>query len=118
MESNMSRLESRKSRLRFVFEDLESSRHASRPLETRLEEQCHREYVKSLVEGQRSGVRSGVGIVRCKFRHHEESRPAHISKQVEDPTVILTLMAECKDRAISLSCSSLGLLPKISGNQN
>lgn len=29
-----------------------------------------------------------------------------------------TLMAECKERAISLSCSSLGLLPRISGNQN
>lgn len=30
----------------------------------------------------------------------------------------LTLMAECKALAISLSCSNLGLLPKISGNQN
>lgn len=29
-----------------------------------------------------------------------------------------TLIAACKERAISLSCSSLGLLPRISGSQN
>lgn len=29
-----------------------------------------------------------------------------------------TLMAACSDLAISLSCSSLGLLPRISGSQN
>lgn len=30
----------------------------------------------------------------------------------------LTLMAACRERAISLSCSSLGLEPRISGSQN
>ena len=29
-----------------------------------------------------------------------------------------TLMAACRERAPSLSCSILGLLPKISGSQN
>jgi len=31
---------------------------------------------------------------------------------------LLTLIAACNERAISLSCSSLGLLPRISGSQN
>lgn len=31
---------------------------------------------------------------------------------------VLTLMAEWSERAISLSCSNLGLLPRISGSQN
>jgi hypothetical protein len=31
---------------------------------------------------------------------------------------IFTFMAACKALAISLSCSSLGLLPRISGSQN
>lgn len=29
-----------------------------------------------------------------------------------------TLMAACRERAMSLSCSNLGLLPSISGSQN
>lgn len=66
------------------------------------------------------GGRSAVGCGQCRFRHRGGSRPVHVSHGGDDNGIMggLTLMAACKARAISLSCSSLGLLPRISGSQN
>ena len=46
---------------------------------TRLEVQCHRGYVMSLVVGRRSGVRSVVGFGRCILQRREESKPIYVS---------------------------------------
>jgi hypothetical protein len=67
-----------------------------------------------------SGVRSVVDYDRYRSQHHEGSRPKKGYQYSMSPKVcyLLTLIAACKALAISLSCSSLGLLPRISGNQN
>lgn len=66
------------------------------------------------------GERSEVGSRPCKSRHRAGNTPIDISRCSLLWKIILahTLIAECNDLAISLSCSNLGLLPRISGSQN
>lgn len=82
--------------------------------------QCHTGYEMSLAVVRKNGVRSVVGYDLCKSQHRGESMPVRVSDcQSNDlMTVCHTLIAEYKALAISLSCSSRGLLPKISGSQN
>ena len=73
----------------------------------------------SLAEGQTNGERSEAGFCQYKFQHREESMPRCVSfiggrRMPEAPTLI----AAYKARAMSLLCSNLGLLPRISGSQN
>ena len=82
--------------------------------------QCHIMYVMNLAEVRTSGVRSVAGYGQNRSRHREGSMPrlvSYISVRAR-LAMPLTLIAEYNALAISLSCSSLGLLPRISGSQN
>ena len=121
MESSMSHLGSRRSRIRFSFSDRELSLRAFHPLLTKLAAQYRRECVKNLVEEQRSGARSEAGSVQYKFQHRVGNKPTSrlaVCSHTFPLMIELTLMAAWSALAISLSCSNLGLLPRISGNQN
>lgn len=103
-----------------AFEDREWSPRVSRPPVTTREVQYRIVYARSLVEVRRNGEHSVVGCCRCKSRHHVGNMPKTCQKRsnLHIKCVFHTLIAACRDRAISLSCSSLGLLPRISGSQN
>lgn len=68
-----------------------------------------------------SGVRNVAGCDRCRFPHREGSKPemdvSIVAHRTPDQN-LLTLIALCRALAISLSDSSRGLLPSISGSQN
>jgi hypothetical protein len=116
----MFRLGCRRSPARSAFVGHGSSLHASHPRGTRLEEQCRKECGTSLAVVRKSGAHNAAGFCQCKSRHHGGNKP---SSMVSDATEryelgLLTRIAAWRDRAMSLSCSSLGLLPRISGSQN
>ena len=73
----------------------------------------------SLVAEQMNDAHSVAGSCRYKSQRREGSRPViEVSMdQKKKDCYARTLMAACNDLAISLSCSNLGLLPKISGSQ-
>jgi hypothetical protein len=120
MGSSMSHPPNRRNPTLFAFSNRESFRRASHLLLTKLGEQYHTGYGRSLVGGQKSGAHSVVGCAQCKFLHREESMPVLELAFVFGRMLRrkLTLIAACRALAISLSCSNLGLLPSISGNQN
>jgi hypothetical protein len=73
----------------------------------------------NLVAERKSDVRSEAGSCQCRSQHREGNTPVcwlGLFSGTSHPT--LTRIAACNDLAISLSCSSLGLLPRISGSQN
>lgn len=105
------------------------SPRVSRLLGTTHEAQYRIVCEKNLVARQMRGVRSAAESFQCRFRHHEESMPFEVCQLYSSCFIegylilkkgypVLTRMAECSALAISLSCSNLGLLPRISGSQN
>ena len=75
MGSNRSHQASRRSLIQCVFSDHEWSRRVSRPLLTKLGEQCRKEYEKNPVGGRRNGARSAVDYVQCRSQHREGNMP-------------------------------------------
>ena len=119
MESSTSRRQHLCSQARSFVVGHEWSRHVSHLLETRPAKRSHKEYAVNLVAGQMNGARSVAGYVQCRFRHRAGSRPVKwLVFWNSSGRRILTLIALCRALAISLSLSSRGLLPKISGSQN
>ncbi len=116
----MSHLSSRSNLPRFSCVGRGWSLPASRLLLTILVGQCRKGCEMSLAVEQMSGVRSVVGFGQCKFQHRGGSKPIPVSAYCPVAPIAgkHTLMAEYRALAISLSCSSRGLLPKISGSQN
>lgn len=122
MESSMSHQCCHRNRALSSSSGHEWSRLASRPLVTTPSSRCRRECVKSPAGGQRRGGRSEAGCDQCRSRHRGENRPNSGQRVVnqlgEGAEGKPTLMAAWRERAMSLSCSNLGLLPRISGSQN
>lgn len=115
----MSRLDCRRSPARFASVDHGWSQRASHRRGTKLEERSRKVCEMSLVEAQMSGGRNVAGFCQCRFQHREESTPGGQIRYIDARNVICgrTRIAAWRDLAISLSCSSLGLLPRISGSQ-
>jgi len=119
--SSRSHQGSHRNRIRCAFSDHESSLRASHLLWTKHGEQCRKEYEKNPVARRKNGARSAVGCVQYRSQHRGGNRPINLLDSIgkfpgEDSA--FTLIAAWRARAISLSCSNLGLLPRISGNQN
>jgi hypothetical protein len=103
----------------------ESSRLSSHRLATRPSGRFRRGCGRNPAVGQRHGGHSEAGCGRCRSRHRVESKPNlgqsnhhHYWSVIKYIREKRTLMAACRERAMSLSCSNLGLLPNISGSQN
>jgi hypothetical protein len=73
----------------------------------------------NLVAKRMSDVRSVVGSCQYRFRRREGNMPVVVISSFVTMALLVghTRIAACRDLAISLSCSSRGLLPKISGSQ-
>ena len=87
MGSSRSRLTTRSSPPQSFFVGHELSLLACRLPLTILAAQCHIVCVMSLVGVRRSDVRSVVGFGRCRFRHHEESKPGRVSFHARTATL-------------------------------
>ena len=118
----MSHLGYRRSLARYVSVDLESSRLSSHRPVTKHASKYRTECVMNPAGGQKRDEHSEAGCDQCRFRHHGESKPGSksILRAISIPEITNrhTRIAECRALAISLSCSSRGLLPRISGSQN
>ena len=119
MGSSMSRPENHRNRIQYASAGHGLCRHVSHLLLTIPSAQCHTACVMSLAEARRYGERSEAVSCRYKSQHRVESMPRRVSVNLDQRTPNApTLIAAYKARAMSLLCSNLGLLPRISGNQN
>jgi hypothetical protein len=116
----MFRLGCRRSRARCAFAGRELFRHASRLRETRLAMRYRKACATSLAAIRKSDVHSAADSCRCRSRRREGNMPGSVVRKIAEHQVFLPLtrIAAWRDLAMSLSCSSLGLLPRISGSQN
>lgn len=125
-ESNRSHQEYRSSLVHSSSGGHELSPHASHPPWTKLEARFRKAFGMNPVAKQMYGVHSVVAYVPYKSPHREGSKPStrmsgkifRINFLFQVPPIKLTRIAAWRARAISLSCSNRGLLPRISGSQN